>query len=178
LGVTLRLGNDRAWMVPGIALVWEAVEQPLLLLILALLVLLDRLLHPLFGELLEPAVAGEAEGVEQRVVIVAVFIAGQEAEQTLTQHLDPLVMGQRLAVFLTWIIMRLLAQTRGHLCGVVPATVELGDGQQNGIASDLADTGLDNDPKVWDKIEVQLLGILRRHTRPPCLDLTVHGRVN
>src|SRR6266542_2193990 len=65
--VALGLGDDGAGTVPGIALVLEAIKQPLLLA--GLPVLLNRLVHQCFGEPLEAIIGGEAEGVGEVVFL-------------------------------------------------------------------------------------------------------------
>jgi hypothetical protein len=63
--MALGFANDLAFLVPGIALIVEALKKPLLLF--RLRVALDRLLHQRFGELFEPGIGGKAEGVGEVV---------------------------------------------------------------------------------------------------------------
>src|SRR6266496_4432783 len=58
--VTLGLGDHSSWVVPCIGLVVKAIEEPLLLV--GLLVLVNRLVHQRLGELLQYGVGREAEG--------------------------------------------------------------------------------------------------------------------
>ena len=66
-------------------LIVEAIEEPLLLL--GLLVLLDRLVHQRLGELLQSGVGGEAEGVGKGVLLADLVHSGQ-AESGIAADMD------------------------------------------------------------------------------------------
>ena len=71
-------------IMPG-ALILEAIEEPLL--VFRLLVLLHRLVHQSLGELLEPGVGGEAEGVGEAVLLADLVHPGQ-AEAGVAADVD------------------------------------------------------------------------------------------
>ena len=63
-----------------------------------------------------------------------------------------------------------IAEARGHPLGVPPAGVELRDRQQPGVPGQLPVVPPDNDSRVWEKVEADLLISLRRAViRPPVL---------
>jgi len=99
------------------------------------------------SSVLGPTVGGYLEDriVAQRIVIVAVFIAGKNAEQTLAEHLDVMMLRLRLAMFLSRIAGRPVIQTRGHSLGVLRPPIKLRDRQQSGVAGQLPFMLLDND---------------------------------
>ena len=149
----------------------------------------DELLeHRRRGQVLEPRqrrlrrqrlvlrqpVGDELEGriVAQRVVIVAVLVAGEDAEHALAEHRRQRLPAIRLGI----------DQARRHALRELPTLIELPQRQQPRVAGHLTLRTLDNDRTILEKVELKLLdgrdgrfSSLRIHRRPPCQAVTRCG---
>jgi hypothetical protein len=97
--------------------------------------------------------------VPQLVVVVAVLVAGDDAEHALADHGQ-----QRLHA-----VGQRVGQARGQPLGEPPPLVELPHGQQAGVGRDLPDVLLDNHGRIGEKVERDLIVTLRRHAVLSCL---------
>ena len=91
--------------------------------------------------------------VAQRVVIVAVLVASEDAVEPLPCHLHVRVLG----------VASPIDQAVGQPLCVAPPFVELPDGQQPRVTADRLILRLDNDGLLWEKMELKLIHRLLRH---------------
>ena len=111
-------------------------------------------------------------------VPLRIIVPGEDAKQSLAKHLDTLMVYLRLAMLLEGIVAGFNLQAPGHAGGIVQSPLERGEGQQTRIAGQLPLVPRDNDGQIGEKIELNLFCILRRPTRPRCLDSTVSSKTN
>jgi hypothetical protein len=104
------------------------------------------------GVVFGPPLGDELEDriVAQGVVIVAVLIAGEDAEDPLAEHGH-----QRLVP-----LGRRIGQASGHTRRVPPAVIKLAERQQSGVGSQLPGDRLDQHRDLWEKIKLDLRGNL------------------
>jgi hypothetical protein len=108
--------------------------------------------------------------IPERVVIIAVLVPGQDAEETLPEHrvqrLPTLPNPQGIGI----------KQTSGHATGVTQSVVELPQRQQPGVGGEPAAMLLDNHRQLWEKIEVELLSSLHGHKAAFRVGLTLRDK--
>ena len=95
--------------------------------------------------------------ISEVVVVVAVFVVGENSQQSLPQHFVDRMCTPRA----------LIGDALDHSFGEFPSSIELPDGNEPGIRRNLYVCSLDDDVLIHRILKQQLLRSLLLHQRPP-----------